>query len=192
MKAQDTLAVENLSQYQLVNLETKASYSLESRAKEFVTHFEQVTPLSLLADNPLDTAIDVMRSAHVGAALVASEEGEFLGIVSLTDLQSVKVLSIANKKGLKRDELSVQDVMVDKSALLGLSEVTLAHTSIGEVLHTLEKLGSQHILVVNPQNREIKGLISARDIAKKLHIPVHIVPTATSFEEVMLAVQQSH
>jgi hypothetical protein len=41
------------------------------------------------------------------------------------------------------------------------------------------------MLVVRPEDQQICGIISASDIARKLHIPVDITERATSFREIV-------
>ena len=47
-------------------------------------------------------------------------------------------------------------------------------------------------LLATTTNNEICGLISARQIAKTLHIPVHITPIAHTFSDVLESVDHPH
>ena len=47
-------------------------------------------------------------------------------------------------------------------------------------------------LLVTTAHNEICGLISAREIAKTLQIPLHITPIAHSFSEVMQHIEHPH
>jgi hypothetical protein len=55
----------------------------------------------------------------------------------------------------------------------------------------MEHRGAMFLLVTTANN-EICGLISAREIAKTLQIPVHITPIANSFSEVLESVDHPH
>jgi DeoR family transcriptional regulator, catabolite repression regulator len=47
------------------------------------------------------------------------------------------------------------------------------------VLNTLQHNGEQHCLVIDTDSHHIRGVISASDIASRLHIPVHIEKAPT-------------
>lgn len=49
----------------------------------------------------------------------------------------------------------------------------------------------QHCLVTDPENKQIRGVISARDISRRLHIPVDIESPQT-FVNIFEAVNDSY
>ncbi|GGO86742.1 hypothetical protein GCM10011348_38290 [Marinobacterium nitratireducens] len=158
---------------------------LDSPASSIVTLFDQTRPLALELDVGIDDALLMMKKAHVRSVIVMDDKEQFKGIISVSDLESRKVLTIAQQLGQRRDELSIADVMIPRSKLSGLSLKQVEGSRIGDVLKTLQDVGSQHMLVVNPEEQLICGIISASDIARKLHIPVAITERATSFREVV-------
>ena len=68
---------------------------------------------------------------------------------------------------------------------------SLSYACIGDALQTMEQNGIMFLLATTAHN-EICGLISAREIAKTLQIPVHISPIAHSFSEVMEHIEHPH
>ncbi|UTW11538.1 CBS domain-containing protein [Marinobacterium rhizophilum] len=175
----------SLRDYSRLSSPGHESLSLESPASSIVTSFESTRPLALELDVGIHEALLMMKKAHVRSVLVMDSAEKFRGIISVSDLESRKVLSIAQSLGLRRDDLSIGDVMTPSSKLAGLSMQQLNGSSIGDILKTLQDVGSQHMLVVRPEDQQICGIISASDIARKLHIPVAITERATSFREIV-------
>lgn len=182
------LAAQNLDQYALSQESKIQPLQLTSPAIEIMTNYSRNPPLMLDKEMPIDEALSLMKSAHVGVSLVSNKQDGFIGTVSLVDLQSSRVLSVANRLGVNRNDLTIGHLMLPKSQFKGIQLQTILNSSIGDVLHTMEHLGLQHILVIAQSTMEIVGMISARDISKKLHIPIQISPLPSSFQEVMLAV----
>lgn len=172
------------SYHRLSHPETE-SLSLDSPASDIVTRFDHTRPFALELDVGIDDALLLMKKAHVRSVIVMDGAEQFKGIISVADLESRKVLSVAQSLGQRRDELSVADLMTPRDKLSGLSIQQIEGSRIGDVLKTLQDVGSQHMLVVKPDESLICGIISASDIARKLHIPVAITERATSFREVV-------
>jgi len=168
----------------LFHLDTE-TLNLDSPASTIVTRFDHTRPMALELDVGIDDALLMMKKAHVRSMIVMDGKEQFKGIISVSDLESRKVLTIAQQLGQRRDELTIADVMMPRNKLSGLSIRQIEHSRIGDVLKTLQDVGSQHMLVVNPERHEICGIISASDIARKLQIPVAITERATSFREVV-------
>ncbi|WKE66846.1 CBS domain-containing protein [Gallaecimonas kandeliae] len=164
--------------------EYPAQLSLESPAAWITTDFARRAPMVIEHDVKIDDALFMMKKAHVKAKLVVDVQNRFLGIVSAGDLQSHKVLMAATNKGIPRNEVTVRDVMTDKSHLHGFAYQELESASIGDVLYTLQELGEQHILLLDKKSNNLRGMISAADIARALHIPLDITQRAHSFAEV--------
>ncbi|WP_416306815.1 CBS domain-containing protein [Neptunicella sp. SCSIO 80796] len=182
------LNTQNLDQYELSSQSKIQPLLLSSPAIEIMSNFSRNAPLMLDRDTPIDQALSLMKSAHISTCLVGNKQEEFIGAVSLVDLQSSRVLSVANRLAVKRSDLTIGDLMLPKSQFKGIQLQTILNSSIGDVLHTMKQSGLQHVLVIAQSTMEIVGMISARDISKKLHIPIQISPLPSNFQEVMLAV----
>lgn len=158
---------------------------LDSPALTVMTDFRRVQPLTLHLDESIDDAVRAMRRMHVRSVIVTDTDEVFRGIVTVADLESRKVLSEASSRGLKRDDLSVSDVMIPRNALRGITLSAMERGSIGDLLSTLRNEGRQHMLVVDPEGGTICGIVSASEIARQLRIPVEINLRATSFRELV-------
>lgn len=163
--------------------------NLESPACEVFTDFNQHIPLMLEQSTSVNDAIDLMKRTHVKLKLVIDSRESFRGVISLADLLSVRVMRAAQETGLSRDDLTVAQVMTRRENLHAINIDDMAASRIGDLLATMQTFGDQHVLVVDPRKGSIRGMISATDIARSLHIPVSINARANSFSEVYQAIR---
>ncbi len=159
--------------------------SLESPAATVMTDFRRTPPLTMNLTESVSDATQAMRKVHVRSVIVTDSGGNFRGILTVIDLESRKVLSQATSLGVKREDLSIKDVMVSRDKLRGLPMSALQQGSIGDLLKTLRHEGSMHMLVVDPVTHEICGIISASEIARRLQVPVEINLQASSFRDLV-------
>ncbi|MBA4503182.1 CBS domain-containing protein [Marinobacterium marinum] len=159
--------------------------SLDSPAEQVMTDFRQVQPLTMSLTESISDATQAMRKVHVRSVIVTDSNAHFRGILTVLDLESRKVLSQATSLGVKREDLSIKDVMISREKLRGVPLAALQQGSIGDLLKTLQHEGSQHMLVVEPGSQEICGIISASEIARRLQVPVEINLQATSFRDLV-------
>lgn len=176
-----TISMANAAQF--VDAAQPTQLNLDSPAAWVTTDFTRRAPLVIEEDVKIDDAMYMMKKAHVKAKLVVDAQNRFLGIVGLRDLQSHKVLMAATRRQVPREDVTVHDVMTDKSHLHGFNYNELEGATIGDVLFTLKELGEQHVLLLD-KDHSLRGMISAADIARALHIPLDIAQRAHSFAEV--------
>lgn len=162
---------------------------LESPATEILTDFNRQTPLMLEQGTSIDEAREMMRKTHVKLKLVIDAQEEFRGVISLEDLVSVKVMEAMSQTGLPRNELTVAHVMTPRSRLRAIDFDDFSHATVGDILATMQKYGEQHVLVVDTQRESVRGIVSANDIARRMHIPVVISERANSFSDIYRAVR---
>lgn len=152
--------------------------NFNSPAMEFVTDFKRHVPFTIEGTAPAENVETLMRKAHVKLKLVVDATGEFIGTISLEDLDEPRFMrQIA--AGFARSEITVEDLMIPKSQILALHLSELEEACINDVVKALQKKGQQHCLVVDYSGTQIRGIISASDVARRLHIPIRIekVPT---------------
>ncbi|MGD9860482.1 CBS domain-containing protein [Marinobacterium iners] len=159
--------------------------NLDSPAQLVMTDFRQTPPLTMNLTESISDATQAMRKVHVRSVIVTDSSKAFRGILTVIDLESRKVLSQATSLGLKREDLSIKDVMVSRDKLRGVPFSALQQGTIGDLLKTLRHEGSMHMLVVDPESQEICGIISASEIARRLQVPVEINLQASSFRDLV-------
>lgn len=159
------------------------SISLNSSALTVFTDFEVHWPLMLEHSVRVVDARELMKKAHVRLKLVIDAEERFKGVITAADLVSVRVGRAQQETGLSANEITVDDVMTPKEHLHALDYDDLARAKIGDILETMQRGGDQHLLVVDDSGTAVRGIISASDVARALHLPVTISERATSFAE---------
>ena len=164
---------------------------LTSPATQIVTSFTHTSPMRAAFDTTIEQASKQLNTQRSDFILVTDEHQTLIGIVASADLQSSKIMILAQRLGLPRSEISLRYLMTPLSNLMGVSMKSLSYSCIGDALQTMEHHGAMFILVT-AANNEISGLISARDIARKLQIPVHISPIAHTFSEVLESIEHPH
>lgn len=169
--------------------EQDETLDLNSPALEVFTDFTERTPLMLEQNTPIDEAVETMRRTHVKLKLVIDSAELFRGVISMADLLSVKVTRAAEATGLQRKDLTVAHVMSRRQDLHAIDLRAVKSARIGDILATMESFGDQHVLVIDRDRGSIRGIISATDIARGLHVPVTISGRANSFAEIVRAVK---
>ncbi|PAY00042.1 hypothetical protein CKO50_17340 [Pseudoalteromonas sp. HM-SA03] len=179
-KALKTVKLEGV--FQLCDHFDSEPLNMDSSAVKVVTDFTRRQPQVIAKDVDIDHALYMMKNGHVRSKLVVDDDDNFLGVVNCRDLTGRKVLSVAQRKQVSREDVCVEDVMVSKEELYAVPYEMVAKSTIGDVLETLQSLGLQHVLLVGSEG--LRGMISASDIARALHIPVSILQKPTSFKEI--------
>ncbi|CCQ11755.1 hypothetical protein PALB_26560 [Pseudoalteromonas luteoviolacea B = ATCC 29581] len=157
--------------------------SLSSSALKVVTDFTRRLPQVIMKDVDVEHALFMMVNGHVRSKLVIDHDDTFLGVVTAKDLTGRKVLATAQKRNVSRDDITVEDVMTKRSELQAMPYKLVETAKIGDVLETLRELGQQHVLLVGDKGA-LRGMISAADIARALHMPVNILEHARSFKAI--------
>lgn len=183
----------------LVSLESNAhlvhpdefnEITLDSTVRNIFTDFKKHQPLVIEADTLACDALFLMQTANVHPQLVVDKNNEMIGTISQNELNEQQFL-IENTKGFDRYQLTVQDLMLKRDNIKGLHYRLLDLISIADLIEALKKEGVQHCLVTDPENKQIRGVISARDISRRLHIPVDIQPQQT-FVNIFEAVNDNY
>lgn len=138
-----------------------ARVSLDSRAMDVMTDFLRTSPATIRPQAPIEGANHFMISRGVRLLLVVDEGDTVLGVVTSADVLGETSMRVAIERGIKRQELTVRDIMAPASQVevLALHEVEGAR--VGHVLETLSKVGRQHALVVEFEMLAPKSLIDA-------------------------------
>jgi CBS domain-containing protein len=161
--------------------------SLHSRATEAFTDFTKQNPLMLEQNTSIDHAREIMNRTHVRLQLVVDAQETFRGVITLEDLMSPKVITAKENSRLMQHELTVSQVMTPRSALRAIDSRDFATAKIGDIVATMKKYGEQYVLVVDSVRGSIRGIVSASDIARKMHVPIVISERANSFSDICRA-----
>ncbi|MDR0781277.1 MAG: CBS domain-containing protein [Pseudomonadales bacterium] len=162
--------------------------TLRSPAAVIFTDFDVHVPVVIEASASAVDVEGLMQRAHVKLMLVLDAQERFIGVISLADLSEDRIIR-AVAGGSHRAEVQVQDLMQPRAQLHALGYEELHHATVHDVLYTLREERAQHALVVDAQSQEVRGLISASDVARKLRLPVPL-GSVLEFSEVNAVLQR--
>ena len=177
----ETIPLNNVQS--ISNLCGNQALDISSNASHIVTDFSQKRPQLIEKDVLVDQALYMMKMGHVRSKIVIDHDENFMGVISSSDLSSYKVLHIAQLRNVSRGDLSVENLMLKKDEMRAIDFTKINNYTIGDVLATLKNLGQQHVLLIDKEHT-LRGLISASDIARALHIPININEKAHTFKEI--------
>jgi CBS domain-containing protein len=175
----------------------------ESPAVQVMTDLTRVTPATIRPQAPLAGANQFMITRAVRLLLVADEQENVLGVITATDILSERAMRAAIDRGLRRDELTVADVMTPAELVEVIAYQDVQSARVGHVLETLRRAGRQHALVVDfdeipargllepPARRTmVRGIFSLSQIARQLGVAVQTGgEVARTFSEIESAIK---
>lgn len=147
--------------------------SLASPAAMVFTDFKEHQPLTIDANTKALDAVLFMKKAHVRLKLIVDAHNHFVGVVDLNDLSNEEMTKKV-AQGFTRDELTVADFMQHKHELQAMDYQAVAKATIGDIVELLKNSGQQHCLIIDHEIGQIRGLFSASDLARRLHLPIAI------------------
>lgn len=181
-----------------------ARVSLESRALDVMTDFLRTSPASIRPQAPIEGANHFMISRGVRLLLVVDESDMVLGVVTSTDVLGERSMRVAIERGIKRQELTVRDILTPASQVEVLALEDVEGARVGHVLETLSKVGRQHALVVEfeiiapkslidaPVRRTmVRGIFSISQLARQLGVSLQSTgEVARTFSEIEAALSR--
>jgi predicted transcriptional regulator len=163
--------------------------SVESPALEVMTDLRRTTPATIRPQAPLAGANQLMITRGVRLLLVADDQESVLGVISATDILGERAMRVAAGRNLRRDELTVADVMIPAEQVEVIALEDMAGARVGHVLETLRRAGRQHALVVDAE-RMVCGIFSLSQIARQLGVSVATGgEVARTFSEIEAAIR---
>ena len=166
-----------------------ARVTLESPALEVMTDFKRTTPATIRPQAPLGGANQFMITRGVRLLLVVDDRERVLGVITATDILGERPMRVANERGLRRDELTVADIMVPAEQVEVIALDDVAGARVGHVLETLRRAGRQHALVLDAE-RMVRGIFSLSQIARQLGVSVTTSgEVARTFSEIEAAIR---
>ena len=96
-----------------------------------------------------------------------------LGLIHIEQLSEQALLRQVIQ-GNSRDEIKVRDLMRPRERIKALAYQQLQNCTIADVVNTLQSNGEAFCLVVDRDNHQIRGVIHAQELARRLHMPLAI------------------
>ncbi|KKO44815.1 histidine kinase [Arsukibacterium ikkense] len=145
---------------------------LTSPALQLVSDFKQSQPDMINDAVAASDVLALMQLERCKLKLVVDEHGELSGIIHLEQLSDQAIMRRV-ALGDNRQEIKVADLMQPRQRIKALAWQQLQHCTVADVLNTLQSTGEQHCVVVDRETHQIRGVISAQDIARRLQLPWH-------------------
>jgi len=175
----------------------------DAPALQVMTDLTRVAPATIRPQAPLSGANQFMITRGVRLLLVVDELENVLGLITATDLLGERPMLVATQRGLRRDELSVADVMTPAEYVEVIALADVEGARVGHVLATLRRAGRQHALVIDhdvvaatrpleaPSRRSmVRGIFSISQIARQLGVNLPAGgEVARTFSEIEAAIR---
>lgn len=143
--------------------------SPDSPALSVMTDFSLSAPNLIGLDMPAIDAERQMRSTGTHLKLVVDAQGQFVGLLSLDDLNHQAIIQRVSK-GVHLRDVYVEDFMWPRKLLHAFDLDELAGASIRDMVDTLCSYQQDYCLVVDSRQHEIRGVISVRDVFRYLNL----------------------
>jgi CBS domain-containing protein len=175
----------------------------DAPALQVMTDLARVAPATIRPQAPLAGANQFMITRGVRLLLVVDELENVLGLITATDLLGERPMLVATQRRLRRDELSVADVMTPAEYVEVIALDDVEGARVGHVLATLRRAGRQHALVIDhdviaatrplesPSRRSmVRGIFSISQIARQLGVNLPAGgEVARTFSEIEAAIR---
>lgn len=152
--------------------------ALTSPALNVLVDFKHSQPNTILASANAADALALMQQDQTKIKLVMDNNDQLTGLIHL-DLLSDQAIMRHVASGENRQDITVADLMRPRDRIKGLAYQQLQNCTIADVVNTLQSSGEQYCLVIDRETHQIRGIISAQDIAKRLRMPLTIQQAPT-------------
>jgi len=159
-----------------------------SSALAILTDYRSHKPHMVDGHLEASEALEMMLAEDVKIKLVVDDRKEFVGIISVDDLSEHNMLLKQMEMHIKRDELLVRDLMHPRASIRAINVDEFKQVTVADVVATLQKAHQEYLLVVDTDAHHIRGIVSARDISRRLHHPIRIEKEVT-FVDIFSAVR---
>lgn len=162
----------------------------DSPALNVLSDFRQHKPHMIDSHLKASEALKMMFAEDVSMKIVVDIEKEFIGVLDRSHLTSENMLLKQLSLGLKHNELLVKDLMYPRSNILAVDIDQLDQVKVGDLVSSMKTSHQEYLLVVDKYAHHIRGIISSREIGRRLRQPVAIEKERT-FADIFSAVHVS-
>lgn len=150
-----------------------AETTLNTPALSVFTDFKQSQPTIIEGNTSAASAHEMMQQEHCQLKLVVDADEKMTGLIHIEQLSEQAIMRQVIQ-GADRHEIKVRDLMRPRDSVKALAYQQLQNCTIADVVNTLQSSGEQYCLVVDRDNHQIRGLIHAQDLARRLRMPLAI------------------
>jgi CBS domain-containing protein len=160
----------------------------ESPALHVMTDLTQVRAATIAPTDTIAQAEHEMLHQGVRLLFVVSQMPCIDGIITLTDLRGDRPTRVVHERHIRRDEVTVAEVMTPLPDLDAVDFASLRRATVDDVVATLQAFGRQHLVVVEDATPStpprIRGIISKTQVERQLGETIGGVEVARNFAEV--------
>lgn len=159
-----------------------------SPAIEAMTDFSRISAVTVSGGASIDEASARMISRGVRLLMVTGHDDLVLGLITARDLSGEKPMQLLQARGGRREELTVNDLMVRIGSIDTLYLTDVMNARVSDIFEALKELGRQHILVEDIDQASgqprVRGIFSATQIGRQLGLPVLGYDLPRTFAEI--------
>jgi CBS domain containing-hemolysin-like protein len=157
-----------------------------------MTDFRQVPAITVEPGVSIEWALQRMKECGVRMLLVTNPQQQVLGLITTTDIQGEKPMTLGTEYNRRFAEITVREVMTPYEHLDVIAMESVLKASVGEVVDTMRRVGRRHALVLDfdrhSQSNAIRGMFSFSQICRQLGQPMEdMVEVATTFADMEIA-----
>ena len=160
----------------------------QSSALEVMTDLTTVRAATVAPGTSLAQAEVSMIHQGVRLLFVVGSMPSVDGIITSGDLHGERPMRVVHQRGLKFEELTVEDVMTPLSAINAVNYEALKHATVAQAIDTLLHSRHPHLLVIEHASAgatvRIRGIISKTQVERQLGTQLVSNDIATSFAEI--------
>jgi signal-transduction protein with cAMP-binding, CBS, and nucleotidyltransferase domain len=159
-----------------------------SPALAVMTDLTRVDAACIGLHESMDEANQTMIRLGVRLLFVRGADGHLAGLITATDIVGEKPMRLVQERGIRHDEIAVDDLMTPMAQLEALAFDEVKHAQVGHVVASLRKAGRQHTLVVERGaggRQTVRGIFSTSQIARQLGMPINTTYAAPTFSELV-------
>jgi CBS domain-containing protein len=159
-----------------------------SPALDVMTDLTETKAATTSPSTTLRQAEQLMIYKGVRMLFVVTDMPSIEGLVTSSDLHGERQMRLVHERGVRYDDLCVADVMTGLGLLDAIDHARMRSATVGDVVATLERVGRNHLLVVEGASEitphRIRGVISRTQVERQLGEAISVTPIAGSFSEI--------
>jgi CBS-domain-containing membrane protein len=143
---------------------------LEDPAIAVLTDFHIHPPYTTTENTPTTAALQQMKLSKVKSLFVVDAEDRVLGHVSARDIQSTKLMTVAQQNDIKQTEVTVKMLMVPVSKMHTLQFDELSNARVGHIVRLIHDLQVNYIFILDNEDlgARVRGMFSISRISRQL------------------------
>lgn len=161
--------------------------TLDSPASEVMTDLRKLHAAVIAPKITMEAANHYMMHRGVRTLLVMNDDNSLAGIITATDILGEKPMRFIQERGIKHNEILVQDMMTPLEKLEAIPLEEVAHARVGNIVVSLRESDRLHALVIDENTiglSRICGIFSWTQIEKQLGTVIPPNNVAKSFAEI--------